>query len=386
MMAMKSLQTAAKPTEGIPFAQKPVLVFWEVTRACLLSCVHCRASAIKQPLPGELTHDEGLKLIDQIASFGKPSPTVIFTGGDPLLRRDIFDLLAYASKLGIKFAVSPAVSDLLDYDSLRRLKDAGTISISISLDAPSAHAHDSIRRVNGTYASTIGAITKALSLHLNPQINTTIMKGNYNSLPHLFHLIKSLGVKTWELFFLVKVGRGSDVEDLTPEETESVCNFLYDASMYGLTIRTVEGPFIRRVLKQRLQNGDYWKDETYLKLRSELERLEGRPTSASTLGSRGTLDGDGIIFVGYDGTIHPGGLVPVEMGNVKVDSLVEIYRQNKLLLRVRSRNMNGYCGICEFRQSCGGSRARAFAYDGDILGSDPSCLLGTASNIRNMLN
>lgn len=374
---METPQIATMPSDGTPFAQKPVLVFWEVTRACLLSCVHCRASAIKEPLPGELTYDEGIKLVDQVASFGKPSPTIIFTGGDPLLRKDTFDLLAYASKAGVKFAVSPAVTELLNYDSLKRLKEAGTITISISLDGPFAQTHDSIRGVTGTFESTVRAIANAVSLYLNPQINTTIMKSNYVELPQLFHLIKTLGIKTWELFFLVKVGRGSGVEDLTPVETESVCNFLYDASMYGLTIRTVEGPFIRRVMKQRLQNGDYWKDETYIKMRSELERLEGKPSSASTLASRGTLDGDGIIFVGYDGTIHPGGLVPVGMGNVKVDSLVETYRQNELLLNVRSRNMNGYCGICEFRLSCGGSRARAYSFGGDPLGSDPACLLGT---------
>ena len=379
-MSMESLQAVVKPPNGTPFAQKPVLVFWEVTRACLLSCVHCRASAIREALPGELTYDEGLRLIDQVASFGKPSPTIIFTGGDPLLRRDIFDLLAYASKIGVKFAVSPAVTELLNYDSLRHLKDAGTIAISISLDGSSAQTHDSIRRVAGTYESTIRAITNALSLHLNPQINTTVMKGNFKELPQLFHLIKTLGVRAWELFFLVKVGRGSVVEDLTPEETESVCNFLYDASMYGMTIRTVEGPFIRRVLKQRLEREDYWKDVTYLKLKSELERLEGKPTGSSTFSSKGTLDGDGIIFVGYDGTIHPGGLVPVGMGNVKVDNLVETYRQNELLLNVRSRNMNGYCGICEFRESCGGSRARAYSYEDDPLGSDPACLLCATSN------
>ena len=373
-MGMESLQTVVRPAERTPFAQKPVLVFWEVTRACLLSCVHCRASAIKEPLPGELTHVEGLRLIDQVAYFGKPSPTIIFTGGDPLLRNDFFDLLAYACNAGVKFAVSPAVTDLLSYDSLRHLKEAGTSSISISLDGTVAQTHDSIRRVNGTYESTMRAITNAQSLHLNPQINTTIMKSNYKELPQLFHLIKTLGIRTWELFFLVKVGRGSGVEDLTPEETESVCNFLYDASMYGLTIRTVEGPFIRRVLKQRLQNENYWRDETYIKLRSELERLEGRATGSSTFGSRGTLDGDGIIFVGYDGTIHPGGLVPVGIGNVKLDSLVEIYRKNELLLKVRSRKMNGYCGSCEFLQSCGGSRARAYSYEGDPLGSDPACL------------
>lgn len=372
---MESNQNAGKPIEGTPFSQKPVLVFWETTRACLLSCIHCRASAIKEPLPGELTFEEGVRLIEQVATFGKPSPTIIFTGGDPLLRKDLFELLAYATKAGVRFAVSPAVTKLLSYDALKYLKESGASAISISLDGALGETHDSIRGIKGTYESTIKAITDALTLRLNPQVNTAIMRRNYSELPRLFHLIKALGVKTWELFFLVRVGRGTDVDDLTPEECESVCNFLYDASSYGITVRTVEGPFIRRVAKQRLRSGDYWRDETYLKLRAELCQLEGNPTGASTLSSRGTLDGDGIIFVGYDGTIHPGGLVPVDIGNVREDNLVEVYRGNELLRNVRMRNLNGYCGICEFRESCGGSRARAYSCSGNILSSDPACLL-----------
>ena len=359
---------------GKLFSEKPVLVFWEMTRACLLSCVHCRASAIKEPLPGELTLEEGIQLIDQVASFGKPSPTIIFTGGDPLLRKDLFELLSYATKTGVRFAVSPAATELLSYDALKRMKEAGATSISLSLDGALAETHDSIRGEVGTYDRTIQAMKDAVSLGLNPQINTAIMERNYSELPQLFHLIKGIGVRTWELFFLVRVGRGSDVDDLTPEECESVCNFLYDASSYGVIIRCVEAPFIRRGAMQRLQTGDYWKQEDYLALRAGLLKAEGQPTGHSTLNPRGTLDGDGIIFVGYDGKIHPGGLVPVEIGNVKNDSLVKVYRENELLRDVRMRRMRGPCSVCEFREVCGGSRARAYSFFGDPLSSDPACL------------
>jgi radical SAM protein with 4Fe4S-binding SPASM domain len=161
---------------------------------------------------------------------------------------------------------------------------------------------------------------------------------------------------------------------LTPEEAETVCNFLCDASSYGVVVRTVEAPFIRRVGKQRQQLGDYWQDKNYVGLRTELRRFEGCSTSHSSLNSRGTVDGDGIIFVGYDGIISPGGLVPIRLGNLREDKLVRVYRENELLRALRARKMKGYCGICDFRESCGGSSARAYSLTGDPSSSDPACL------------
>jgi len=364
------------------FAERPVLVFWETTRACLLSCVHCRASAIKEPLPGELTHEEGLRLIDQVASFGKPGPTMVFTGGDPLLRKDLLELISYANSVGVRSAVSPAATELLSLDALRRLKEAGTTSISLSLDGVTAATHDSIRGEAGTYDRTIRAIRDAQSIGLTVQINTTVMKRNFDEMAQLFRLLKEEGVKTWEVFFLVKVGRGSKIDDLTPEECESVCNFLYDASSYGVVIRCVEAPFIRRVLKERLRSADYWKDEGYLRLRAGLLESLGQSNGNSTLNTRGTLDGDGIIFVSYDGMIHPGGLVPVCIGDVKKDSLVGVYRGSELLMDVRARKMRGPCGECEFKEICGGSRARAYSFYGDPLSSDPACLHAAVNQYR----
>lgn len=343
----------------------------------MLSCIHCRASAITDPLPGELTKEEGLQLIDHVAAFGKPYPTIIFTGGDPLKRRDLFELLEYAANAGAGFAVSPAVTELLTPSALKRIKLAGASSISISLDGACAETHDAIRGLSGTFDKTIEAIRTAVNLGLGLQVNTAIMKQNFNELPQIFHLIKMLKVRVWELFFLVKIGRGIKVDDLTPRENESVNNFLYDASCYGLTVRCVEAPFIRRIAKQRIVRGDYWDDELYRKFRSTLLEFDGEPTSPSTLRLRGTLDGDGVIFVAHDGTIFPGGLLPYSIGNIRKDSLVEAYRENILLRKVRTREMDGYCGVCEFKDVCGGSRARAYAYYGNPLSSDPACILAT---------
>ncbi len=360
------------------FSERPVLVFWEMTRACLLSCVHCRASAIREPLPGELSTEQGFRLIDSVSEFGPPKPTIIFTGGDPLLRKDLFELLSYARKVGVRFALSPAVTELLTYDKLREIKEAGASAISVSLDGASARTHDHIRRREGTFERTIQAMKDAVQLGLNIQVNTAIMKRNYEELPLIFDLISELGVKTWELFFLVKVGRGSQVEDMSPAQCEDVCNFLYDVSFRGMTVRCVEAPFIRRVALQRSTSTSKASDG-YLKLKADLLSLPagGRPLAPnSSLSPRGTLDGDGIVFIGYDGNITPGGLVPMILGNVNRDELTTVYRESRLLREVRMRNLHGPCGVCEFKRVCGGSRARAFSEDGDPLGSDPSCSHG----------
>jgi AdoMet-dependent heme synthase len=359
------------------FATKPILVFWETTRSCPLACVHCRASAILDPLPGELTREEGMKLIDEIASFGRPYPTLVFTGGDPLMRADLFDLISYANSLGVQFAVSPAVTKSLTDEALCRIKRLGASSVSFSLDGAYAQTHDSIRGVNGTFDMTVDRIKKALELGIGTQVNTAVMKSNFEELPEVFHTIRTLGVKVWELFFLVRVGRGSAVADLTPSECESVCNFLYDASRYGVTVRCVEAPFIRRVASERSQ-GASPQDETYLRLRRRLLETSGSPTNPSTLRPKGTLDGDGVIFVGYDGTIQPGGLLPVTLGNSRNDRLTEAYRDNAVLRSIREKKLNGPCGSCGFRDACGGSRARSYSFGGDPLGSDPACIRAVA--------
>lgn len=356
------------------FDEKPVLVFWETTRACLLSCLHCRASAMTQPLPGELTHDEGKRVIDQVTGFGRPYPTVIFTGGDPLQRRDLFELTDYAAAMGVNFALSPAVTDLLDREALVKIKCAGTSSISISLDGVSGETHDVIRNRPGTFDRTIKAIQAALSLGVSVQVNTAVMKRNLHELPEIFSLIRGLGVKTWELFFLIQVGRGSAVQDLTPQEYESVCRFLVDASRYGMTVRTVEAPFVRRVARQMAERGDGADDALYGELGGRLRELDGGPTGPSTIRARGTLDGDGIVFVAYDGSIYPGGLTPFRLGNVRKGSLAGVYRESPVLRKIRGREIDGYCGACRYKDICGGSRARAYAHHGDPLASDPACV------------
>jgi radical SAM protein with 4Fe4S-binding SPASM domain len=158
-----------------------------------------------------------------------------------------------------------------------------------------------------------------------------------------------------------------------------VCNFLYDASKYGIIIRVVEGPFIRRVAKLRESQGAYWNSEDYLAMHEDLVSELGEPSGMSTLSKSGTMDGDGIIFVSHDGTINPGGFAPAAIANIKAKDLVEAYRNDPMLVKIRSRKFNGACGSCDFTNVCGGSRARAFASCGDIYGSDPACIRVAAS-------
>ena len=362
------------------FSSKPVLVFWETTKACMLACRHCRASAIHTQLPGELTTDEGRMLIDQIASFGGPAPVVVFTGGDPLMRGDIFELLEYAKRAGLKFAVSPAVTGLLTREKLEKLRDAGVTSISVSLDGACSGTHDGIRTVDGTFDCTLEVMRDAVDIGLGIQVNTTVMKRNIGELARIFHLIKGIGIRTWEVFFLIKVGRGAELEELDPAAYESSCNFLYDASKYGMVVRTVEAPFMRRVAKMR-EGGLYWADKRYTALHDELVALEGEPTFSSTISPRGTLDGDGIVFVGYDGAVYPGGFLPERVGNVREGNIVQLYRENPIMRDIRERRMEGKCGGCGYRAACGGSRARAYAACGNPLASDPACMLVAADSI-----
>ncbi len=350
----------------------PLIVFWETTKACELRCIHCRASAIESRSPEELTLDEAKKLFGQLAGFPRP-PVLIITGGNPLIRDDIYELIKGASSVGLPVAVSPAVSQRLNLDSLVKMKSAGAKFMSISLDGLSL-THEKIRGISGVYQGTLKAIKEGIESGITVQVNTAVMKINYLELPAVFKLIYDLGIKIWEVFFLIQTGRGSELLDLTPEEYESVCNFLYDASQYNIQIRTVECPFIRRVLKER-NEGEKYSSPTYKKLHEELVKLMGEPLSPSTIGQRGTLDGDGIIFIDHRGTIYPGGFLPVPIGNVKTDDLVKVYRESSLLKSIRARSFKGNCNICKYKWECGGSRARSFAYFGDPLASDPACIL-----------
>jgi radical SAM protein len=349
-----------------------MLVFWETTKACLLACRHCRATAQPNALPGQLDTHEGIELLRRIRAFGDPPPVIVFTGGDLVLRPDIFELIAEASRLGLHVAAAPAATPLLDRAMLQRLRDSGVQSVSLSLDAPH-EVHDGIRGVEGTYDLTLAATRNALAVGLKVQINTVVMRSTLDTLPEIAALLLREGVPIWEVFFLIVTGRADADDALLPQEQDDVCHFLLDTSRYDMLVRTVEAPFVRRALRER--EGGKEGGELHLRLRGELARLAGPPPGPVRMGTRGTLDGDGILFIAHDGTISPGGFLPIELGNVREQDLVAIYREHPLLQRIRRREFTGRCGACEYRAVCGGSRARVFASSGDPFASDPACPL-----------
>jgi radical SAM protein len=350
-----------------------MLVFWETTSACLLACRHCRASATPDALPGQLTPAEGLELITQVAGFGRPHPILVLTGGDCLMRPDLFELVGHAVSLGVPVCLSPSVTPLLTADAIGRIARSGVKAVSISLDGARAATHDAVRGIPGHYDSTREAIRALVGAGLTVQVNTTVMRANVDELADIAAAVAADGVRMWEVFFLVQVGRGVAVGAVSPAEHEELCHFLYDASHRGFVVRTVEAPFFRRVVAARRAGQPAPEGDLYHMLAARLQHLLGpatRPPSAHTASTR---DGKGILFVAHDGAVYPAGFLPVALGNVRQLALRDIYRDNPLLRDIRAARFTGRCGRCEHADLCGGSRARAYAYAGDPLAEDPAC-------------
>jgi radical SAM protein len=353
------------------YDQAPQLVFWETTKACPLACRHCRADAISCGLPDQLSTQEGLDLIDQIASFGQPSPILILTGGDVLMRDDLDELIVAAKSRKVRVALAPAVSPLLSEQRLIALRSLGVRSVSISLDGVGA-AHDRIRGVGGHFEQTVEAINLLQAYGFLVQINSTVMVDTVDELPKIVEFLVSNELKIWEVFFVIEVGRGVRMLSLDPSDNADVASFLYDMSGYGLVVRTVEAPFFRRIVRQR-QEGSLDNGPRYRDLIAQVHRRLGVPRHANRVALANTRDGKGIIFVAQNGDVYPSGFLPMSLGSVREQSLVSIYREHPLLRDIRASNFTGPCGSCDYRDLCGGSRSRAFAALGDPLGSDPAC-------------
>lgn len=369
------------------YNKKPILIFWEATKACMLKCRHCRAEAILNPLPGELSTEEAKRLMDMIIGFGKPYPVLIITGGDPLMRKDLFEVIEYARKLDIPTGIAPAVTELLNDETMDRLIEYGVKYVSISLDGGKPDTHDGIRGIEGHFHITIDTLEKLVKKKFKVQVNTLACRETVDDLPYVVKILKDLGINIWEVFFLIRVGRGIEIEDLTPDEYEDVNHFLYEVSRYGFEVRTVEAPFYRRIARWRLNDNydrnrldieyvkrKYGLGELYERLVNKLIELLGYQKNPPKPHIPSTRDGKGIIFISYNGDIHPSGFAPYRLGNIKKNDLVDVYRNNPILIKIRKGEFAGRCGRCEFRDLCGGSRARAYAEYRDILGEDPACI------------
>jgi radical SAM protein len=369
-MSAASFPSIRQPRYDV--SQRPFLIIWEATRACDLACLHCRADAVTTRDSGELTRAEAYGLIDDIAAFGKPSPLFVITGGDPMKRDDLTDIVAHANARSIAVALSPSATQLVTRKRLVDLRDAGLKAMSLSLDGSSPHVHDAFRGFSGVFERTLQLWDAARDVGLRVQINTTVTRHNVEDLASIAVLLRERRVFLWSVFFLVPTGRGSVLEPITPGECEDVMHFLYDIGSV-VPVKTTEGHHFKRIVVQRQSSDDFKAGALYRRL---TERL-GQDWPSSERARRTPMDvnaGRGFVFISHRGDVYPSGFFPSSGGNVRAASLNDIYQKSDLFQALRDpTRLRGRCGRCAFVSVCGGSRSRAYAVTGDPFAEDPLC-------------
>lgn len=357
---MDERMTGALKLAQADFTRQPFVLAWELTRACNLACVHCRAEAQHRRHPMELTTDEAFDLIDQIARFDIP-PTLILTGGDPMRRPDLISLIRRASEQGIRCTLTPAGTPLANIRRLRAVRDAGLARIAVSLDGPNAASHDQFRRVRGSFDWTLSTVSAARELGLPVQIHSTLSRRTLADLPLMADLAERLGAVVWAVFCLVPIGRAQFEDELTADEYEEAFQWLLERShRASWNLKLTEGYHFRRVARQQAVG-------PVRGLGFQSEDGIGRAPKAVNAGN-------GFCFVSHVGDICPSGFLPIPAGNVRRCSVVDVYRTHPVFQALRDPDLlKGKCGDCEFKRICGGSRSRAFAHTGDMLQADPSC-------------
>jgi radical SAM protein len=335
-----------------------MLVYWEMTQACALACRHCRAEAVSDPHPDQLTNAESKDLLRQIAAFDKPH--LILTGGDPLKRADIFELIDEARGLGLTVSITPSATPELTRDKLEKLKAHGIDSLGLSLDGSTAARHEAVRGVPGCFDWTIRAMKDGGELGFPIQVNTLVSEETADDLPAILELLKSMKVMRWSLFFLIAVGRGKTLQPVSPEHGEELMHWIYDLSRTApFQVKTTEAPSYRRIALSEMRREGM-----------SAQEIERTPVYRGF----GIRDGHGIMFVSNQGDVYPAGFLPLAVGSIRNDSLANIYRNSPIFRGLHAPSQfKGKCGYCEYSALCGGSRARAFAYTGDPLASDPFC-------------
>jgi MoaA/NifB/PqqE/SkfB family radical SAM enzyme len=339
------------PTRFV-FDRAPQRVYWEVTRACSLACRHCRAEASRSADPRELDTAHGKALLDRIAAFGEPKPHVVLTGGDPLERADLFELVAHARAGGLRVSVSPSATPRLTPEIVAKLSAAGVEAISLSIDRAQAADHDALRGVHGCFARTVAAAHVAAESRLLVQVNTLVSAETVDDLPAVYRLAVDLAVARWSLFFLVAVGRGSVLRAIDAKQAERVLEWAADLPQHPVVVTTTEAPHFRRIALER-------------------RRLA---MASPTRNGYGVRDGNGVAFVSHTGEVSPSGFLPISAGNVRDEDLVELYRSAPMFLSLRNpAGFEGRCGACGYHAICGGSRARAWSATRRLLAEDPLC-------------
>jgi len=335
------------------------LVAWEITRNCNLNCVHCRAAATKGPYTGELDTEAAFCLLDQIAEIG--TPIVILTGGEPLLRPDIFDIASYGTNKGLRMVMAPN-GTLITENLAEQMAESGIRRISISLDGASKEKHDAFRGVDGAFDGALRGLGFAKEAGIEFQINTTITKANLDEIPKIQDIAVELGAVAHHIFLLVPTGRGKYIldQEITAEQYEQTLNWFYDQrEKTPLQLKATCAPHYYRILRQRA-------------------REDGKTVTFQTHGldavTRGCLGGTGFCFISHRGVVQPCGFLDLNCGDITETSFADVWRHSDIFLSLRNfSNLKGKCGECEFKKVCGGCRARAYEADGDFLAQEPLC-------------
>lgn len=360
------------PRRNLDFDSAPFIAIWETTQACDLACRHCRAMAQPERDSGELTTAEAKALMDRLREFG---PIVfVFSGGDCFKRPDIVELVEYGAKLGLRMGITPATTSLATKELMAELKSVGLTRLAISLDGSNADIHDEFRRVRGSFDHGLRILREAQEVGLSTQVNTVIRKANIADMAAMTELMTTLGVVFWEVFFLVPTGRAKPEDVASAEEFEAVFHQLYDLSKTApFDIKATAAPQYSRVVMQRKRaEVAAGADED---IREVMTRGMHYSQSDGIGRARNVNDGDGFVFISHTGDVMPSGFLPIKCGNIRDADIIDIYRNSPVFKQLRDRTLlKGKCGVCGFRNACGGSRARAYAMTGDYLAAEPFCV------------
>jgi len=339
----------------------PRLIFWELTSACNLKCIHCRARPTEQASPEELTTAEGKCLIDRIVSFA--DPVLVLSGGEPLVRPDVFEISAYAASKGLRTALATN-GTLITPEAARRIKDSGIRRVSVSIDGAAAASHDEFRQIPGAFDEAWQGTENLKAVGVPFQINTTVTRHNVKEVPDILNLAVERGAVALHVFLLVPTGCGKEIADqemIDPQEYERVLNWLYDRSKdTKIGLKATCAPHYFRIIRQRAK-------EEGIRIAPETHGFEAM--------TKGCLAGSGVCFVSRAGEVYPCGYLPVSAGNIRRQHLREIWDNAEVFKVLRDENnLRGKCGYCEFRRICMGCRARAYASTGNYLDPEPYCV------------
>ena len=344
----------------LPSGAPPVrLIAWEITRRCNLACKHCRAEAHFDPYPGELTNAQAKTLIDTFPEVG--SPIIIFTGGEPLMRPDWDDLVAYAHAKGLRCVMAPN-GTLITAENAKRMKDVGIQRCSISIDGPDSATHDDFRGQKGAFEGALRGIGHLKDAGLEFQVNTTVTKSNLHNFKKIFDLVEGLGASAWHIFLLVPTGRATEIaaQVITAEEYETVLNWFHDfRKTTSMQLKATCAPHYYRIMRQRAKE-------------------DGVPVTPDNFGldalTRGCLGGIGFCFISHCGNVQPCGYLELDCGNVLKTPFPEIWEKTAWFQKFRDQKAyEGKCGPCEYHKVCGGCRARAYTMRNNPMAPEPLC-------------